>query len=63
LLDVTTHFDNLRAGLCAQRSEATNSDDGDSIAYWNREIRVLERMKAQAERALTASQSASGDTK
>jgi hypothetical protein len=52
LTDVVTHFDNLRAGLCAQRSEARSAQDTDNAAYWEREIRVLERMKSQAERVI-----------
>lgn len=54
LSDVVSHFDNLRAGLCAQRLAASDANDADSIAYWNHEISVLERMKAQAQAALAS---------
>ena len=55
LLDVISHHGNIVAGFAAQRLEATQDDDTDSVAYWNREINVAHRMKAQAERAIAAS--------
>jgi hypothetical protein len=58
LMDVISHFDNLRAGLCAQRLAAFQANDADSAAYWEREISVLERMKAQAKAALASSKDA-----
>jgi len=54
LMDVVSHYDNIRAGFRAQEMEAFNAQDSDSAAYWVREIKVLERMKEQAERALLA---------
>jgi hypothetical protein len=54
LMDVVSHYDNIRAGFRAQEMEAFNAQDSDSMAYWVREIKVLERMKEQAQRALLA---------
>jgi hypothetical protein len=66
LADVASHYRALYAGLAFQLNEATVSENSDDMTYWKHEIKALERMYAQAERALTAAQSASGasgDTK
>jgi hypothetical protein len=63
LADVVSHYRALYAGLAFQLNEATVSENSDDMTYWKHEIKALERMYAQAERALTAAQSASGDTK
>lgn len=54
LMDVVSHHDNIVAGFAAQRLVAQEAQDSDTVAYWNREIDVAHRMKAQAERALAA---------
>ena len=54
LMDVVSHHDNIVAGFAAQRLAAQEAQDSDSAAYWNHEIDVAHRMKAQAERALAA---------
>jgi hypothetical protein len=63
LADVVSHYRALYAGLAFQLNEATVNENSDDMTYWKHEIKALERMYAQAERALTAAQSASGDTK
>jgi hypothetical protein len=63
LADVVSHYRALYAGLAFQLNEATVSENSDDMTYWKHEIKALERMYAQAERALTAAQSVSGDTK
>jgi hypothetical protein len=62
LADVVSHYRALYAGLAFQLNEATVSENSDDMTYWKHEIKALVRMYAQAERALTAAQSASGDT-
>jgi hypothetical protein len=59
LADVVSHYRALYAGLAFQLNEATVSENSDDMTYWKHEIKALERMYAQAERALTAAQSAS----
>ncbi|WP_053298878.1 hypothetical protein [Burkholderia multivorans] len=54
LMDVVSHHDNIVAGFAAQRLAAQEAQDSDTVAYWNHEIDVAHRMKAQAERALAA---------
>jgi hypothetical protein len=59
LADVVSHYRALYAGLAFQLNEATVSENSDDMTYWKHEIEALERMYEQAERALTAAQSAS----
>jgi hypothetical protein len=60
LADVVSHYRALYAGLAFQLNEATVTENADDMAYWKHEIKALERMYAQAERALLASQPVSG---
>ncbi|PRE27569.1 hypothetical protein C6P79_14715 [Burkholderia multivorans] len=53
-MDVVSHHANIVAGFAAQRLAAEEAQDSDTAAYWNREIDVAHRMKAQAKRALAA---------
>jgi hypothetical protein len=64
LADVVSHYRALYAGLAFQLNEATVSENSDDMTYWKHEIKALERMYEQAERALTAAQPAcGGDTR
>ncbi|WP_241299537.1 hypothetical protein [Burkholderia stabilis] len=54
LRDVISHHSNIVAGFAAQRLAAEEAKDGETVAYWNREISVADRMKSQAERALAS---------
>jgi len=60
LADVVSHYRALYAGLAFQLNEATVTENADDMAYWKHEIKTLERMYAQAERALLAVQPVSG---
>jgi hypothetical protein len=60
LADVVSHYRALYAGLAFQLNEATVTENADDMAYWKHEIKALERMYAQAERALLAAQPMSG---
>ncbi|RRW90627.1 hypothetical protein [Pandoraea apista] len=54
LTDIVTHHDNIVAGFAAQRKEALDANDTASVAYWNHEINVVNRMEAQARATLSA---------
>ncbi|VVD74238.1 hypothetical protein PHO31112_00747 [Pandoraea horticolens] len=54
LTDIATHHDNIVAVFAAQRKEALDANDTASVAYWNHEINVVNRMEAQARAALSA---------
>ncbi|MDN7445356.1 hypothetical protein QZM64_40005 [Burkholderia cepacia] len=54
LMDVVSHHSNIVAGFAAQRLAAEDAEDCDTVAYWNHEINVADRMKSQAERALAS---------
>lgn len=64
LRDVVSHHSNIVAGFAAQRFEAQNANDNNTVAYWNHEIAVACRMKKQAERAILAASAAqTGESK
>jgi hypothetical protein len=60
LMDVVSHHHDFRTA-CIEIKAANETTRSDEL-YWQKQIDVLDRMKGQAERALTAAQSASGDT-
>lgn len=49
LMDVVSHNRDFVNACEVMGAEATNADDA---AYWKKQVDVLQRMKAQAERAL-----------
>jgi hypothetical protein len=57
LLDVVSHHHDFRTA-CIEIKAANETTRSDEL-YWQKQIDVLDRMKGQAERALTAAQSAS----
>jgi leucyl aminopeptidase (aminopeptidase T) len=60
LMDVVSHHHDFRTA-CIEIKAANETTRSDEL-YWQKQIDVLDRMKGQAERALTAAQSASGDS-
>jgi len=54
LMDIVSHHDSIVSSFAAQRREAQAVRDTNSAAYWDHEIAVARRMKAQAERVLAA---------
>jgi hypothetical protein len=59
LMDVVSHHHDFRTA-CLEIKMASETTVSDEL-YWQKQIDVLDRMKGQAERALAAAQSASGD--
>jgi hypothetical protein len=59
LMDVVSHHHDFRTA-CIEIKAANETTRSDEL-YWQKQIDVLDRMKGQAERALKAAQSASGD--
>jgi hypothetical protein len=57
LMDVVSHHHDFRTA-CIEIKAANETTRSDEL-YWQKQIDVLDRMKAQAERALTTAQSAS----
>ncbi|MCA8037062.1 hypothetical protein LGM46_29265 [Burkholderia arboris] len=54
LMDVVSHYRGLSTGLAFMLNQACGDKNADDEAYWKHEIKALDRMLAQAERALAA---------
>ncbi|MGY6240579.1 hypothetical protein ACW910_24355 (plasmid) [Burkholderia ambifaria] len=54
LMDVVSHYRGLSTGLAFMLNQACVDKNADDEAYWKHEIKALDRMLAQAERALAA---------
>ncbi|CAB5083407.1 hypothetical protein IST4116A_01239 [Burkholderia cenocepacia] len=54
LMDVVSHHDDFEKACRALKDAASDDGNRNDASYWLHQIDVLDRMKAQAERALTA---------